>query len=87
MQLNIKNPETVKLARELATMEGTSISNVVMLSLKQRKDALLTRRSSLSSEEKVAALMEISRRAAQLPIYDERAADDLLYDDLGLPKE
>lgn len=87
MQLNIKNPETVKLAHELATLEGTSISKVVMLSLKQRKDALLARRASLSSEEKLAAIMEISRRAAKLPIYDERAPDDLLYDDLGLPKE
>ena len=82
-QLNIKNPEARRLAAELSRMTGESMTEVVTNSLRQRLDALHSARRKEGLAER---LMEIGRRAAELPVLDPRDPDGILYDEFGLPK-
>jgi antitoxin VapB len=73
--LNIKNPEADELARILAKKTGKSITEVVILSLREqlRREEGRTSTSSLVEE-----IMEISRRCAALPVLDDRSEDEIL---------
>jgi antitoxin VapB len=82
-QLNIKNPETRRLANELAEMTGKSVTEVVTEALRER---LERERQARSREGMAERLMEIGRRAAKLPVLDPRTPDEMLYDEDGLPK-
>lgn len=82
MQLNIKNPETRRLALELARITGETVTDAVTTALRERLE-----RKNLRSKAGVAEkLMEIGNRWAALPERDPRDADDILYDEAGLPK-
>lgn len=82
-QLNIKNPETRRLAKELADLTGESVTEAVTEALRDR----LQREKKARSKEGVAEkLMEIADRVAALPELDPRLPDDILYDEHGLPK-
>lgn len=81
MALNIKDPKTHDLARDLAARRGTTLTQAV-------KDALTEalQRTAPTSQPKLERLREISRRAARLPVLDNRSADEILgYDDAGMP--
>lgn len=80
-QMNIKNAEAAAIAAELAKMEGTSVTQVVL-------EALRARKRGLSKEEKVARVMAIARdmRARMSPELLALDIDDYLYDENGLPK-
>ncbi len=80
-QMNIKNAEAAAIAAELAKMEGTSVTQVVL-------EALRARKRELSKEEKVARVMAIARdmRARMSPELLALDIDDYLYDENGLPK-
>ncbi len=82
-QLNIKNPETRRLASELARLTGESVTEAVTAALKERLDWINTPKSREGIAEK---LLEIGRRAAARPVLDSRHSDDILYDEFGLPK-
>ncbi len=82
-QLNIKNPETRRLASELARLTGESVTEAVTAALKERLDRINTPKSREGIAEK---LLEIGRRAAARPVLDSRHPDDILYDEFGLPK-
>ena len=82
-QLNIKNPEARKLALELSRITGESVTDAVIASLRERLDR---ERKAKSREGLAARLMEIGRHAASLPVLDPRDPDEILYDELGLPK-
>ncbi|HWH23165.1 MAG TPA: type II toxin-antitoxin system VapB family antitoxin [Allosphingosinicella sp.] len=79
--MNIKNAEAAAIAAELAKMEGTSVTQVVL-------EALRARKRELSKEEKVARVMAIARdmRARMSPELLALDIDDYLYDENGLPK-
>ena len=82
-QLNIKNPEARRLARELSEMTGETVTEAVTTALRER----LERKKKLKSKEGLAErLMELGRRAASLPVLDPREPDEMLYDEDGLPK-
>ena len=82
-QLNIKNPETRRLADELSALTGESVTDAVTEALRER----LARKKVTDSREGLAKkLMEIGRRAAALPVLDPREPDEILYDEYGLPK-
>ena len=84
MALNIKNPETDRLARELAELCGMSITDVLTAALKEKLGRERDRRSSdrLSRE-----IHRIRERYIQLPVADDRTADQIIgYDDVGLPR-
>lgn len=82
-QLNIKNPEARRLANELSTLTGESVTQVVMDSLRDRLERERRRRSKEGVAEK---LLEIGRRWSSEPELDPRDPDEILYDEFGLPK-
>ena len=82
MALSIKNPEVERLARELAAKTGESITDAVMVALRDRLD----REASPARNRRVERLLEIGREGARLPKLDDRTADEIIgYDEYGLP--
>ena len=83
MALSIKDPQTERLARELAGRTGESITVATRRALEER-----LRR--VGSDTRKAALLEdlaaIRRRRSALPVLDKRSADEIIgYDETGLP--
>lgn len=82
MALSIKNPETERLARELARRTGESITEAITAALRERlsREHAGRRRPDLAQR-----LTAITDRVAALPTFDTRSADEILgYDDRGL---
>ncbi len=85
MALSIKDPEADRIARELAHETGESITEAVLQSLKERLERKKRQRKT-EIERRIAAAKEIMKRAAALPVLDDRSADEILgYDENGLP--
>lgn len=93
MALNIKDDEIHSMARELADLQGSSLTEAVRTALAHE---LEHRKSTLEAEQRARfqALMEISERFSALPdmpdappITPDRPASDhsWLYDENGLP--
>jgi antitoxin VapB len=83
MSMNIKNPETHRLARELAHRTGETLTRAVTEALRQRL-ASLDRVSP--DPDLLAAIEEIQRFLAGLPDRDTRTAEEILgYDTFGIP--
>ena len=83
MPLNIKDPETDRLARELAARTGKSITEAVKTAL---RDSL--KRQSIKAPVRLSdEIMEISRRAARLPRIAQGTPEEIIdYDERGLPR-
>ena len=84
MALSLKDPEADRLAREVASRTGESLTTAVIVALRERLARLRgrSRRRRLRDE-----LREIAQRCAQLPTIDHRTDDDVLgYDERGLPR-
>jgi antitoxin VapB len=81
MGLNIKNPETYRLAQELAELTGESMTTAVTEALRER--LARERRKGLADR-----LMAIGRDCASRMSDETRTMnyDELLYDENGLPK-
>ena len=84
MALNIKNPETHRLAQELAASTGGTLTDAVTEALKERL-------SSLSRADRFEVLWRevqaIQAFVTDLPDRDDRSPEDLLgFDDFGLPR-
>jgi len=56
--LNIKDPETERLAGEVATLAGESKTGAVRQALRERKDRLLLTRDGLGRGDRMVALLE-----------------------------
>ncbi len=83
MALNIKNPETHRLARELAERTGESLTKAVTIALRERLSGLRTRAQPGGLMAPVAETQDF---VGALPDRDCRSADEILgYDDHGLP--
>lgn len=83
MALNIKDPETDRLARELANATGESITAAVATALRERLDRVGGRPRG---RDLAAELDAIALRCAALPVLDERPEAEILgYDEQGLP--
>ena len=79
MVLSIKSTHADQLARELAELTGETITEAVVTSLEARLALERLRQRERS-------LHDIIERFRQLPVLDERRADDILgYDGHGLP--
>lgn len=81
--LNIKNPETYKLARALARETGESLTSAVTTALRERLEAV---RRDRKKEAMLADIRAISARVAALdkgPFIDHA---EMLYNENGLPK-
>ena len=81
MALNIKDPETDRLARELAELSGLPITAAVREAIEERLAILRSR-----SRANPPGLDEIIARGRARATVDERPEDEILgYDDPGLP--
>jgi antitoxin VapB len=84
MALNIKDPKTDTLARELAQTTGETITEAVAVAVKERLERLRAGRRFRSLADE---LDEIALRCASLPVLDERSEEEILgYDLNGLPR-
>ncbi|MEI2638776.1 MAG: type II toxin-antitoxin system VapB family antitoxin [Microthrixaceae bacterium] len=78
MALSIKSELADRLARELASLTGESITDAVVRSL---EDRLRMERRRQSPD-----VRDLLTRFAQLPVLDDRPADAILgYNEDGLP--
>lgn len=84
MALSIKHAEAERLARELAARTGETITEAVLVALRER----LRREQGRSTISRLKDdLLEIGRRCAALPDLDSRTAEEILgYDETGLPR-
>jgi antitoxin VapB len=83
LSLNIKDPETHKLAQTLAQETGESMTRAVAIALQER---LARVRRSRKQAAKVAELLRIGRRCASHLKDDPVDHTALLYDEKGLPR-
>jgi hypothetical protein len=83
VQLNIKSTEAVELARELAGLDGVSVTAAVTRALRDAKQKRLSDRA-----DDLRALFDIIDDTHWRLGPDIRSADidALLYDERGLPK-
>lgn len=83
MALNIKDPKTDQLARELAAATGETLTTAISTALRERLERL---RPIPPTARLADQLDEIGLRCARLPVIDDRSADEILgYDEHGLP--
>ncbi len=83
MALNIRNPETERLAETLAKLTGETKTQAVTQALRDRLERMRRRRSGPRLAD---ALDEIAMHCASLPVIDDREPDEILgYDAHGLP--
>lgn len=86
MALSLKNPETERLAKELAETTGESLTLAVTVALKER---LEREEKARKREGRLAWLRQITKETAAI-MNDGRSSKELmdeLYDDeTGLPK-
>ena len=83
MSINIKDPETDRIVRDLASATGETITEAIATAARERLDRIQAgrRQSSLADD-----LNAIGLRCASLPVLDDRPADEILgYDDAGAP--
>jgi antitoxin VapB len=83
MALSIKDPEADRLARELASRTGETLTEAVTCALRERLERHRARRATprLSDE-----LRRIGERCSALPVLDDRSPDDIVgYDGRGVP--
>ncbi|RPJ87524.1 MAG: PSK operon transcription factor [Acidobacteria bacterium] len=83
MPLNIRNPETERLAETLAKITGETKTQAVTQALRER---LARVRRERAGRRLADELDQIARHCARLPVLDARPAEEILgYDELGLP--
>jgi len=83
MALNIRNPETEKLATALARLTGETKTDAVTKALRDRLARLRRERSRRPLADE---LDEIALHCAALPVTDERSDAEILgYDAQGFP--
>ncbi len=83
MPLNIKDPQTDRLARELAKQTGESLTAAVATAVRERLERI---RGRDGAHGLVGELTAIALRSASLPHADDRPEEEILgYDEHGLP--
>lgn len=83
MALHIRDPETERLAAELAKLAGETKTEAVTKALQERLARVRHERSGrlpLADE-----LDRIAIHCASLPVLDQRSAEEILGYDRGLP--
>jgi antitoxin VapB len=84
MALSIKAPEADRLARQLAATTGETITEAIIIAMRERLAREERRRRDIDTIlEEVRA---ISHHCASLPVLDTRTDDEIMgWDENGLP--
>jgi antitoxin VapB len=82
MGLNIKNPRTQQLARELAGLTGETMTAAITEALEQRIEQIRREKKPSLSERWEA----ITKETAHLWKDPHPTIEELLYDERGLPR-
>jgi antitoxin VapB len=83
MALSIKHPEADRLARELASATGETLTEAIIKALKERLIRETGKRKIPRLSEE---LKRIRERCAQLPVLDERTPEEIIgYGEQGIP--
>jgi antitoxin VapB len=85
MSLNIKNEETVHLARELAEATGETVTAAVTEAVRERLERIRRERRDKGLVERLLAIAADTGPRFKGP-YSSIDHGDLLYDEMGLPK-
>ena len=81
MALSIKNDEADQLARELAETTGESLTDAVVMSLRQRLERERRKPGAIKK------LLDLAAEVATYPVLDDRTPDEIIgYDEHGLPR-
>ena len=84
MAISIKAPEADRLARELAAVTGETITDAVIVAMRER--LAREERKHASKGQLIDDLMAIARHCSSLPVLDTRSDDEILgYDENGIP--
>ncbi len=82
MAFSIKNDDADRLARELAATTGESLTEAVLVALRERLQREEARRRVGAGDR----LRRLAAEVAELPVVDERSMEEILgYDEHGLP--
>ncbi len=84
MGLNIKNPETHRLAEELARRTGESMTAAVTTAVRERLDRVRVQQSNRLAERLLAIGQDCAKRLKEP--FRSTPHDELFYDDRGLPR-
>ena len=84
MSMNIKSPEAHRLARELASLTGESVTGAVTAALRERLERVRRERGASLADRLVAIGKEAAPRLREP--YRSAEHGDLLYDERGLPR-
>jgi len=84
MALSIKSIEVERIAREISSKTGESLTGAIQKALEERLERLKQgRRQQILKGQ----LEEILERVDRLPVLDSRSPDEILgYDEHGLPR-
>jgi len=83
MALSIKNPETDRLAHQLAEVTGESVTAAVTKALRRSLEAVTATHHSPGLLEDIR---QIQNLVASLQRIDDRTPDEIIgYDEFGLP--
>jgi antitoxin VapB len=84
MPISIKAPEADRLARQLAAVTGETITDAVIVAMRER--LVREERKQASKSQLIDELMAIGRHCASLPVLDDRTEDEIMgWDENGLP--
>lgn len=84
MPLSIKAPEADRLARQLAATTGETITDAVIVAMRERLAREEAKRES--KQQLIEDLMAIASHCASLPLLDDRTEDEIMgWDENGLP--
>ena len=85
MALSIKDPETDRLARELAAATGESLTEAVTTALRER--LRVVQGDSRTDAEYLSDIRKIVADYSRRPVVDSRTPDEIIgYDENGLPR-
>lgn len=84
MGMSIKNDATERLARQVASETGESLTEAIQKALEERWERLRTKRRSRVLASQIEDLLQ---RVDALPTLDSRSDDEILgYDEHGMPR-
>ncbi len=83
MGMNIKSGDTHRRVKELARITGETIAEAVDRAVTERLARLRRRRNRKALADR---LLKLGDQCSRLPVIDGRSAEEMLYDERGLPR-